>query len=102
LSRHEFVVENLELGQDDRGLQCVQTAVYSQAHMVIATCLAMSRNLANGLGKQVVVGENRTAVSVAAQGLTRKEAGGCDGGQAAASASLVGCAETLRRIFDHR
>ena len=48
----------------------------------------------------IVIGEDGTAVAVAAQGLGREERGGGDGAEGAALAALIGRAEGLGGVLD--
>ena len=79
----DFFFQNRQFGQQDGGLQRVQTAVYADADMVLAAVLAVARDLADDGGQIVVVGKNRAAVAVAAQRFAGEEAGAGNSGQAA-------------------
>lgn len=96
----ELVIEDLELGEQDGGLEGVQAAVHAHADVVVAPVLPVAGNLADDLGQFFVVGEDGATIAVAAQRLAGEEAGGADGGQVAALAALVGGAEALRTVFD--
>jgi hypothetical protein len=97
-----FPLKSFELGQDDGALQCVHAPAHTHAGVYIALALAMHANFAHGLGQVVVVGEDGTTVAIAAQGLAREETGATDGAEVAALAPLVGGAEALCSVFDHR
>ena len=49
----DFFFQNRQFGQQDGGLQRVQTAVYADADMVVAAVLAVARDLADD-GGQIV------------------------------------------------
>ena len=68
--------------------------------MHVALFLAVHPDLAHGPGQLVVAGEDRPAITVAAERLAREEASAADGGQVAAFPALVFGAEALGSIFD--
>jgi len=102
LAQLDLLGQDLELGQQDRGLQGVEAAVHAHADVVVAAVLAVAGDLADDLGELVVVGEDGAAVAIAAERLAGEEAGAGDGAEVARHAALVAGAEALRGVFDHR
>lgn len=102
LAQLNLLGQDLELGQQDGGLQGVEAAIHAHADVVVAAVLAVAGDLPDDLGELVVVGEDGTAVAVAAQRLAREEAGAGDGAEVARHAALVAGAEALRGVFDDR
>src|SRR5688572_3210412 len=64
-----FAFEMRKLGHEYRGLNRVQAAVHAEQRMVMALDAAMSANGAHLFRQLFVVGEQRTAVAITAQGL---------------------------------
>lgn len=96
----QFFVQHGQFGQQDGGLQGVQAAVHSHAHMVVTAVLTVAGDLAHDFGQLVVVGEDRPAVAVAAQGFAGEEAGACNRRQIAAFAAFVSCSKALGGVFN--
>ena len=102
LAKLHFFFQNGQFGQQNSGLQCVQAAVYADADMVVAAVLAVARNLADNRGQLLIVGENRTAIAIAAQGFAWEKAGAGNGAQVARFCAFINGTKALRGIFDHR
>lgn len=102
LTRSDFIVQHSQLRQQNGGLQGIQAAVHADADVVIAAILAVSRDLAQHDSKGVVIGEDRAAVPVAAQGLAGEKAGTGNRGQVAALAAFVAAAQALGGVLDDR
>ena len=62
-----LVIQDIQLRQQDRRLQGVETAVDPDADMIIALFLPVAGDLADDFGQRGVAGENRAAVAIAAQ-----------------------------------
>lgn len=75
ISLDQLVFEYLKFRQQYRSLKCVQPAIHTDANVVIATLLAMSRDLAQDHGEVIIVSEHRTAVTITAKRLGWEEAG---------------------------
>ena len=101
LARCQLVVEYIQLGQQDRGLDGVESAVDADADVVIAAVLSVIAELQHLVGEVVVVGEERSAVAVATEGLRREETGAADRAQVAGLAAFVGSSEALGGVFDY-
>ncbi len=95
-----FPVEPLELREHHGALQRVHAAPDADSRVHVAAALAMRTDLAAGLGQRVVVGEDGTAVAIAAERLAREKAGAAERAQVAALAGSEAGAEALRRILD--
>lgn len=102
LAGGDLVIQHGQLRQQDGSLQGVQAAVHTDADVVVAAVLAMAGDLAQHDGQGVVVGEDRAAVPIAAQGLAGEKAGTGNRGQIAALAAFVAAAQALGRVFDDR
>lgn len=102
LAELDLLGQDLELGQQDGGLQGVEAAIHAHADVVVAAVLAVAGDLADDLGEPVVVGEDRPAVAVAAERLAGEEAGAGDGAEVARHTALVAGAEALCGVFDDR
>ncbi len=102
LAGGDLVAQHSQLRQQDGGLQGVQAAVHADADVMVAAVLAMAGDLAQDSSQGVVVGEDRAAVPVAAQGLAGEKAGTGNRGQVAALAAFVAAAQALRRVLDDR
>lgn len=102
LAELDLLGQDLELGQQDGGLQGVEAAIHAHSDVVVAAVLPVAGDLADELGELVVVGEDRTAVAVAAERLAGEEAGAGDGAEVARHAALVAGAEALCSVFNHR
>ena len=102
LAELNLLGEDLELGQQDGGLQGVEAAIHAHADVVVAAVLAVAGDLADDLGELVVVGEYGAAVAIAAERLAGEEAGAGDGAEVARHAALVARAEALCSVFDDR
>jgi len=70
--------------------------------VVIAPVLTVHPNLPRQGGQPLVVGEQGAALTVAAQGLGREEAAAADAAEAAGTPLVMGGAEALGAVFDHR
>ncbi|MNQ89317.1 hypothetical protein D3C85_1046230 [compost metagenome] len=109
----DLLTEDLQLLDQDGGLDGVQTAVQADAHVQILRVvveglvlqvdrhrLAVDADGIDQLGQVVVIGQHRPAVAVAAQGLGREEAGGGDVGPFQRVLAVDGAAKTLGRVRD--
>ena len=101
LSSRNFLGEDFEFGEKNRGLQRIHAAIDSDTRVMIAARLAMNADLAHGIGEFLIICETCSTVAVASEWFGWEEAGASDGGEVAGSASLVGCAEALCSIFDN-
>ncbi len=70
--------------------------------MEITRTLAVYADFRAGLRDGGIVGEDRTAVAVAAQWLARKETGAADTRQVSTAPAPVAGTKALRRVLDHR
>jgi hypothetical protein len=102
ISLDHLVFEYLKFRQQYRSLKCVQSAIHTNADVVIATLLAMSRDLAQDHGKVIIVSEYRTAVTITAKRLGREEAGTSYFGQRTGSSAVLGRAKALSCVLDDR
>ena len=98
----DLVVEDFELGEQDRGLQRIESSVDAEPRMVIAPVLPVHADLAHHLGERVVVGEQRAAVAVAPSGFDGKNDVEPISDSAQERRRDTGRAETLRGVFDDR
>gem|GEM_PF-6911205 len=109
----DFFSEDLQLLDQDGGLDGVQTAVQADAHVQIfgvvvegavlqvdAHRLAVNPDGIHQLSQVVVVGQHRPAVAVAAQRLGREEAGGGHVGPFQRVSAVDRAAESLGRVRD--
>ncbi len=97
-----FLVEYSQFGQQNGRLQGVQATVDAYADVMIATILAVAGDLAHHGGQLIVVGEDGSAVAVAAQGFAGEETGASNGCEVAAFAAFVRGAKALRSVFNDR
>ncbi len=95
-----FPFKALKLCEDDGALKGVHAPTHTNASVHIALALAVHADLAHCLGQGVVVGEDGTAVAVAAQGLAGEKAGAPDGAEVAALAAFVGGTKALGGVFN--
>jgi len=91
-----------QLGQEDRGLDGIKTAVRPEIRMMMAFEAAVCSNCLHFLGELIVRGEERAAVSVTAEGFGREKTRAGDDGNAAAPLAIPGRPETLGGILDYR
>ncbi|MNE35462.1 hypothetical protein D3C80_1292230 [compost metagenome] len=83
-------------------MQGIQTAVYADTNVVIATILAVACDLAYYLGQFFIVGEDRATIAIATQRFAGEKACAGNGGQVAGALAFIGCAEALCGILDYR
>jgi hypothetical protein len=103
VARLDLVIENLQLLDQDRGLHGVQSRGQAEADVVVFLgALPVNANAAQALCEIGVVGENRAAVAVAAERLCGKEAGRRGKTERAELAALVGGAERLCGVVQHK
>ncbi|MCY1365944.1 hypothetical protein D9M69_528180 [compost metagenome] len=102
LAQFDLVLEDLQLGQQDRGLQSIQTTIHTYTDVVISPILAVTGNLTQNRGQLLVAGEDGPAIAIATQRFAREEAGASDSGQVAGALALVGCTKALCGILDYR
>ena len=110
----DLLREDLQLLDQDGGLDGVQTAVHADPHgqvfgvvgerlaglHVLGDDLAVDPQRVHFLGEILIIGQHRPAVAVAAQRLGREEAGGGDVGPFDGMVAIEGTAEALGRIGD--
>src|SRR5258706_6643713 len=91
-----------QLRQQDSALERIHPAAEANPRMQIARALSVDPNLAARLRERGIVGEDRAAVTVAAERLAGKEAGATHSRQRATAPAVVAGAKTLGRILDDR
>ena len=97
----EFFVEDVEFGEEDGGLHGVEAAVHAGAEDLVAGfAFAVGAEAAKEVGAVGVVGEERAAVAVCAEGLAGEEAGGGGHGLGTELLAVEGCAEALGEVVD--
>jgi len=97
----DFLGEDLELGQEDGGLEGVEAAVDADADVVVFMApFAVDPEGLYDPRQGVVVGEAHAAVAVAAQGLGREKGGAGDVCQGAGLFTAVTGTEGLGSVFD--
>lgn len=94
-------LETFQFGQHDRALNGVHPAANADTGVDVPLALSMNPDLAARLGNRVVAGEDRAAVTVAAERLAREETRASDVAQVATLASLVFGAKALGGVLDH-
>ena len=62
--RRQFLVEDLELGQQHRRLQGIQPAIDSDMRVVIAAILPVGAELSHPFGQPIIVGEAGPSVAI--------------------------------------
>ena len=102
----DLFLKNLHLSQQNGGLDAVQTRVHAQHQVFIPFGAAVIAQHDELFVQRLVIGKERAAFAVAAQGLGRIETGAADqGGSAAVELFAVGCAlfsaKALSRVLDH-
>ena len=101
LPQLHLVREDVEFGQEDRGLEGVEAAVDADPGVVVfVAAFAVDSDGIEGGGKLVVIGEAHSAVAVAAQRFGGEEGGAGNVGQGSCPFTLVHGAEVLGGIFD--
>ena len=94
--------QDLELGQQDGGLQGVEAAIHAHANVVVAAILPMTGDLPKGLSLFIVIGEDCTAIAIAAKRFAREETGASNGAQVAGALAFISCTEALCSVLDDR
>ena len=97
-----FPLKALELGQDNGALYRVHAPTHTHSGVNVALTLAVHADLAHSLGQGVIIREDGTTITVAAQGLAREKTGAADSAEVAALAAFVGGSKALSCIFDDR
>jgi len=97
-----FLLEVGPFGQKNRGLKRVDPSVHADIAMEIAPLLAVPGDAPHPVGQFRIVRKTGSAIAIATQGLGGKKAGGADRAQAAAEVALLGTAEALGAVFNHR
>ena len=94
--------EGLELDLQDGGLEGVEAGVHADAHIVVFVgAFAVDTVGLDEGGPLVVVGEDGTAVAVAAERLGGEEGGGGDIAEAASYLVADTATEALGAVFEH-
>src|SRR5258706_5103242 len=89
-----------KLRQQDRALERIHAAADADARVQIARALPVDPNLTTGLCERGIVGEDGSAITVAAERLAGKEAGATHGRQRATAPAVVAGAKALGGILD--
>ena len=96
-----ILVESLQLHLQNRGLDRIQPGIHADADVVVLElALAMDPIGLDERGPLVIVGENRTAVSVATHRLGGEEGGRGDVAERARALSVDAAAKSLRSILE--
>src|SRR5690606_18054562 len=98
----DFIRKNLKFGQQNRRLNCIQPTVYAHAYVMIPAILTMTSDLAQYFGQLVIVGEDGTAIAIAAQGFAGEKTGAGNGAQVTGVSAFVSCPKALCGIFNYR
>src|SRR5581483_5179780 len=99
VARRDLVRKDLELLDQDRGLDGVEARGEPDADIVVfVAALAVDAQAEQRFGQGVVVGEDRTTVAVTAERLGGKEAGGGGVAEGAERTALMAGAEGLRGV----
>ena len=102
VARGDFVLEDLQLLDQDRRLHGVEPPGQPETDIVVfVRTLAVDADAAQRLGKFGVVGEDRAAVAKTAERLGREKAGRGGEAEGAEPAALVAGAESLRGVVEH-
>ncbi len=102
VARGDLVGENLELLDQDRGLDRIEAGRHADTDVVVfIAALPVHAQAQQRFGEFVVVGEHRAAVAVAAERLGREKAGGGGVTEGAERAAFIGATEALRGVVEH-
>ena len=95
------VTEGAELDLEDGSLESVEARVESDTHIVVLLgALAVDTVGVGELGPVVIVGEEGTAVAIAAEGLGGEEGGGGDVAKRTGTTAVDGTAEALGTVLE--
>src|SRR5436305_7945517 len=98
----DFILEDLQLFDQDRGLHGVEPAREPEPNVIVfVRALAMNPDAAQRIGELVVVGEDRPAIAEAPERLGGKKAGRGSKGRRAEPTALVAGAKGLRGVIEH-
>ena len=101
LAYGQLLVEHVQLGQQHRGLQCIQAAIHAGAqHLVTGGAFTMGAQAAIKGGALIAVGEQRAAIPISAQRLAGKETRGGGLRLGAEFRAVQAGAEALRQVID--
>ena len=97
-----IVGQRLQLGQQNRRLQIVQTGVHAHPDVIVlpAGALAVDAEGADEIVERIVIREHCAAVTVAAKGLGREEGGGGDASKGTGLFPVIFRTEALGRVLD--
>ena len=101
LALGELFVKHGQFGQQHCGLDGIEAAVDAHSDVVVAPVLAVSGNLAHHFGQLIIASKDGTAITVAAQRFTRKEAGARNCAEIAAFAAFVAGSKALGCVFNN-
>ena len=98
----DFIVEDLQLFNQDRGLHRVEPPREPEPNVVVfVRALAVNPDAAQRVGELVVVGQDRPAIAEASERFGGKKAGRGSKSRRAEPTALVAGAKGLRGVIEH-